>query len=367
MRGLDSDAKIPAGNVHLEIIEAKNLIKADMIGKSDPYAVVTYGDDKMKTKTIKNDQNPKWNFEADIPTSQNGPNDVKIEIFDSDKFGKDKPLGSANIDLEDIINNGSLKDAWIPLSGVKSGELKVSADFDPSDPNNVPKSVKGSPDGSRMHGSKPMQKTPSTQNFGTNEDEIPYGNLHLEINQAKDLVKGDMMGKSDPYAVVTYGDDKVKTKTIKNNQNPQWGFETDIPINPNGPSSLKIEVFDDDKLGKDKPLGAAILDIPTVLNDGSLEDAWIPLSGVKSGQIQVSADFDPIDPNTTNNRKPSGTGGAKKLKGQLGNRKQSSDPKQTDEPLGNVHLEIIQAKDLIKADLIGKSDPYAVVTYGEKK
>jgi len=367
-RGLGAEDEIPAGNVHLEIIEAKNLIKADMIGKSDPYAVVTYGDDKVKTKTIKNDQNPKWNFEADIPTNPNGPNDVKIEIFDSDKFGKDKPLGAANIDLEDLINNGALKDAWIPLSGVKSGELKVSADFEPSDVDGVPNAGTGGPD-SRMHGSKPMQKKPSKQNLGTNEDEIPYGNLHLEINQAKDLIKGDMIGKSDPYAVVTYGDDKVKTKTVKNNQNPEWGFVTDIPINPDGPSSLKIEVFDDDKLGKDKPLGSAVLDIPTVLNDGSLEDAWIPLSGVKSGQIQVSADFDPSDPNTINNRKHSEPGGAKKLKGQLGNRKQSGGPKQIDddEPLGNVHLEIIQAKDLIKADLIGKSDPYAVVTYGDDK
>merc|ERR1711892_409196 len=158
------------------------------------------------------------------------------------------------------------------------------------------------------------------------------------------------------------------------------GFETDIPIDPNGPSNLKIEIFDDDKLGKDKPLGAAILDIPTILNDGSLEDAWIPLSGVKSGQIQVSADFDPTDPNDTNNRRPSesgsannrrpsGSGGAKKLKGELGDRKRSGDPKDNadDEPLGNVHLETIQAKDLIKADLIGKSDPYAVVTYGDDK
>eukprot|EP00092_Neocalanus_flemingeri_P016852 GFUD01018229.1.p1 GENE.GFUD01018229.1~~GFUD01018229.1.p1 ORF type:complete len:2467 (-),score=607.35 GFUD01018229.1:626-7075(-) len=365
-----TDSDIPAGNVHLEIIEAKNLIKADMIGKSDPYAVVTYGDDKLKSKTIKNNQNPKWNFEVDIPTELNGPTDVKIEIFDNDKFGKDKPLGAANIDLEDLINNGSLKDAWMPLSGVKSGELKVSADFDPSDPNSAdPNNRIKSPEDNRLYGSKPMQKTGSKENFGNNEDDIPYGNLHLEINQAKDLIKADMMGKSDPYAVVTYGDDKVKTKTIKNDQNPQWGFETDIPIDPNGPSSLKIEIFDDDKLGKDKPLGAAILDIPTILNDGSLEDAWIPLSGVKSGQIQVSADFDPTDPNDTNNRKPSGAGGAKKLKGELGDRKRSGGPKgnEDDEPLGNVHLEIIQAKDLIKADLIGKSDPYAVVTYGDDK
>jgi len=38
--------------------------------------------------------------------------------------------------------------------------------------------------------------------------DIPAGNLHFEIKEAKDLVKGDIVGKSDPYAVLTYGDKK---------------------------------------------------------------------------------------------------------------------------------------------------------------
>merc|ERR1719206_474707 len=61
------------------------------------------------------------------------------------------------------------------------------------------------------------------------------------------------------------------------------------------PSTLKIEVFDDDKLGKDKPLGAADIDIPSLINDATLKDAWVPLSGVKSGQLQLSADYSPTD------------------------------------------------------------------------
>ena len=60
--GLGSDSDSPPGILHLEIIEAKNLTKADMIGKSDPYAVVTYGDGKLKTKIRKKFRNPKWDF-----------------------------------------------------------------------------------------------------------------------------------------------------------------------------------------------------------------------------------------------------------------------------------------------------------------
>ena len=49
------------------------------------------------------------------------------------------------------------------------------------------------------------------------DSEIPAGNIHLNIHEGKDLVNTDLIGKSDPYVVVTYGKDKDKTKTIKNN------------------------------------------------------------------------------------------------------------------------------------------------------
>ena len=32
--------------------------------------------------------------------------------------------------MEDLYNNGALRNAWIPLEGVESGELKTSADLD---------------------------------------------------------------------------------------------------------------------------------------------------------------------------------------------------------------------------------------------
>lgn len=51
------------GTIELDIREARNLAKADLIGLSDPYAVVqsTAGSVRYKTKTIKNTLNPTWN------------------------------------------------------------------------------------------------------------------------------------------------------------------------------------------------------------------------------------------------------------------------------------------------------------------
>ena len=62
---------------------------------------------------------------------------------------------------------------------------------------------------------------------------------------------------------------------------------------PDGESrSFNIEVFDADKLGKDKSLGKLNLDITDVLDMDGQDGQWFPLTGVKKGQILLAADFE---------------------------------------------------------------------------
>jgi Ca2+-dependent lipid-binding protein len=401
---LDND--IPEGNLHLNIIQAKDLIKKDIIGKSDPYAVITYGNDKIKSKAVKNTQNPEWNFEADIPIDPSGPRVVKVDIFDDDKYGKDKPLGSLDIDIAEIAHNGPHEKSWIPLSGVKSGLVQISADFQDGDEYHIRRPSKAGDNGPAgnqdNNNDKPSKKSTPDHGIGKRKysgiDDIPHGNLHLEIIQGKDLVKLDTFGKSDPFAVVTYGNEKIKTKTVKNSQNPDWNFEADIPLNPNGPKSITVDVFDDDKFGKDNPIGSTEIDIASIVNKGPVDKAWLPLDGVKSGKIQISAEYEPADLENIDTKAPSKQGGALGLKNRLkspdrkissrsrtpsddtvGSRKPSDIrdggnkllPSKTspDEEIlpGNLHLNIMRGKELVKSDLLGKSDPYVVVSYGNEK
>ena len=381
--------EIPAGNIHLNIAQAKDLTKKDIIGKSDPYAIVTYGNDKVRSNSIKNNQNPQWNFEVDIPVDPNGPDKIQIDVFDEDKHGRDKPLGSTEVDITDLLNDGPLQNEWIPLSNAKTGKIQVSADFSPDDDSQSRKSSSVR-DPDRDSGKKPLQKMPSSDRFRSPDrksssrrqsdvdDNVLPGNLHLNIVQAKDLIKGDMVGKSDPYAVISYDDKKIKTNAVKNTQNPEWNFEVDIPINPNGPDHMKIEVFDKDKFGKDKPLGSANIDIPSLQNSQNANDVWLPLDNVKAGQINLSADFTPGSPtgdqkSGSSSRKASkeSYGGMRNVKQMfsrstktsLDNGSHPSRKNSSDEKLGTIKLDVLCAKDLIKGDLIGKSDPYAVIDY----
>ena len=42
--------------------------------------------------------------------------------------------------------------------------------------------------------------------------------LCVDLLKAENLMKKDLMGKSDPYAVLKYGQQVVKTSTVNNTQ-----------------------------------------------------------------------------------------------------------------------------------------------------
>merc|ERR1711874_511957 len=333
-----------------------------------------------------------------FPVDIMGTRSIKIDLFDADKFGSDKPLGSANIDISELAKEGPINNKWLPLKNGKSGEVMVSADFQPKfdDDDDSSSRVPGSLTSKEGGGGKglrdKLKKDSKSQGRpdGSILEDLQPGNLHLDLIQAKDLIKSDMIGKSDPYAVVSF-DEKIKTKTVKNNQNPEWNFDLDIPVDAEGPRKIKIDVFDKDKIGKDKPLGSACLDVADIQKGNDFNKDWIPLDGVKSGKIQVSTDFSPESElairqgsrigdvgSGLKNRKDSDIGGDDVSPTSKKNRKESDmsvggygpnsrKPSEfgteydSEIPAGNIHLNIHEGKDLVKADLIGKSDPYAVV------
>jgi hypothetical protein len=106
------------GKLHVDLIKAKNLVKADLMGKSDPYAVLKFGKQKEKTNTIKNTLEPQWDFSTDFKVPDGNCDTLLVEVFDSDKLGKDKSLGKVDINLLDLQDT---EGKWFALQGVKSG------------------------------------------------------------------------------------------------------------------------------------------------------------------------------------------------------------------------------------------------------
>ena len=62
--------------------------------------------------------------------------------------------------------------------------------------------------------------------------------LHVDLIRARDLIKADMIGKSDAYAVLKYANQKDKTAVVKNSQNPKWDHASDFSMKPNETTEL---------------------------------------------------------------------------------------------------------------------------------
>ncbi|KAK1402264.1 hypothetical protein POM88_001869 [Heracleum sosnowskyi] len=74
-----------------------------------------------RSKIFQRTTNPTWNQKFDFDEIGDGEY-LKIRCYSEDTFSDDN-IGSARVNLEGLVE-GSIKDVWIPLEKVKSGELR---------------------------------------------------------------------------------------------------------------------------------------------------------------------------------------------------------------------------------------------------
>ena len=155
-------------------------------------------------------------------------------MFDKDKLGKDKSLGKVELSSHDL---DAAEAMWFPLKGVKSGEILLNTELLAE--GQPPRGYTGDGLDAQIAGEdndgrykRPGSLAgPSGINSGQLGDyDGPV--LHIDLVKAKDLIKTDMIGKSDPYAVIKYADQKDKTLVAKNTQHPVWNHSSDFAFDP---------------------------------------------------------------------------------------------------------------------------------------
>ncbi|XP_065848343.1 protein C2-DOMAIN ABA-RELATED 4-like [Euphorbia lathyris] len=104
------------------------------------------------------------------------------------------------------------------------------------------------------------------------------GLLRIRVKRGINLAVRDVRS-SDPYVVVKMGRQKLKTRVIKNDVNPEWNEDLTLSItDPNLP--LKLTVYDHDTFTKDDKMGDADFDIRPYI-----EALRMNVSGLPSGTI----------------------------------------------------------------------------------
>merc|ERR1712181_156715 len=113
--------------IKLRVVGARKLKKSGMFGKADPYVTISYEELKFKSNVVKNNLNPEWNFDNIFTISDDISNEILLEVYDKDTVSKDDFMGKISLSTTDITK---LKQGqWIPLQGIKSGEIFIACDI----------------------------------------------------------------------------------------------------------------------------------------------------------------------------------------------------------------------------------------------
>merc|ERR1719192_1976653 len=122
---------------------AKNLENVDWVGKSDPYAVISFGSQCSRTKTVRDNLNPVWEHEVTFQVDDRAPSHINIEFFDENITRQDC-LGNTSVEVAKIKVLGSLSEAGQKLSNSRSGDISFSAKYVKKP--RIPKSTRASED-----------------------------------------------------------------------------------------------------------------------------------------------------------------------------------------------------------------------------
>merc|ERR1712228_811069 len=106
----------------VETTEEINLSNKDLIGKSDPYVFVQYGNKKFKSQTVKANLNPVWDYAIEIDLNEQTSDEVVISVYDKD-IGRNDLMGSVNLSVKEIKELKKVAKKTVPLNYCKSGKI----------------------------------------------------------------------------------------------------------------------------------------------------------------------------------------------------------------------------------------------------
>ncbi|KAK3123190.1 hypothetical protein QOZ80_8AG0625840 [Eleusine coracana subsp. coracana] len=292
----------PVGVLEVKLVEARDLKNKDLVGKSDPFAVLyirPLREKTKKSKTINNDLNPIWNEHYEFVVEDISTQHLTVKIYDDEGLQASEIIGCSRVSLADL-QPGKVKDLWLDL--VK--DLEILRDKKPRGQVHV--ELLYYPYAKHEGVSNPfanqvqltsLEKVLKTESNGYDVNQrknvIMRGVLSVTVISAEDLPSMDIGGKADPFVVLYLkkGETKKKTRVVTDTLNPIWNQTFDFVVEDALHDLLMVEVWDHDTFGKDY-VGRCILTLTRVLLDGEFQDTFV-LQGAKSGKLNLHFKWTP--------------------------------------------------------------------------
>ncbi|KAK4774317.1 hypothetical protein SAY86_009252 [Trapa natans] len=114
------------GLIKVNVVKGTNLAVRDMM-TSDPYVILTLGQQSVRTRVIKNNLNPVWNEMLILSIPDNIPR-LKVIVYDKDTFSTDDFMGEAEIDIKPLLNAAKAFESPTTLEPTQLGKYLASGD-----------------------------------------------------------------------------------------------------------------------------------------------------------------------------------------------------------------------------------------------
>ena len=122
------------GLIRVSVVEARGLPAMDILGATDPYALVflsepfsdsVTGPVTFRTETISNNRNPVWNADFELPLFPQAET-LTVAVFDHDSITKDDLIGVCNVHLSEL-EVWVQSDKWIQLTNSKMSSRRIAS------------------------------------------------------------------------------------------------------------------------------------------------------------------------------------------------------------------------------------------------
>ncbi|GFN89709.1 extended synaptotagmin-like protein 2 [Plakobranchus ocellatus] len=227
----------PQGVVRVKVLEAKDLIKADISltgkGKSDPYVVLKVGAKEVKTRIINNTVQPVWNETFEMIVDSADGQLLYIDVFDDDPGSKDDELGRVNMELSQLKEVG-FEDEWLPLEDVKQGMIHIQLTWlwlanDPLELDRVMEQV--------------MQDNRSDKTLEENKTHVAM--LLVFLDSAMNLPRGKKtLQEPSPQATLSVGQQEMESGVRPNTNEPRWEESFRFMLHNPNYQNLEVEIKD---------------------------------------------------------------------------------------------------------------------------
>ena len=383
-------------NVEVEVVEAKDLVVADIFHTAGTYVLLDVGSTRMQTTTKSNLKNPRWNERFRF-IDVSGSDVMQIVVMDENSL-YDDPLGKAEIPIGEFARQ-HLKGIWVGLQdsrGQHAGELLLYCTINPK-----AASRELSASGGRTNSSLGLSRGRGTTSPARRSEALPpwqftpgrsSTSIPLRVVRACDVRAGDEAGYQGLCVELRVKDQVWQTHATGDVADPFWNEDFFVDVLPH--DTLHVAVKDQDSSHRARPLGEGCVSGKQLL--AGKPELWVPLKcgAQPAGEVCLSlsqppkaytgsprANARPRDVSSSeralipyNSQRASSSRIAHALRSEGASRgllprrmPERRSPARTPSPSHvqrNMVVRVIKASGLPHMELLGKSDPFVRLRVG---